>query len=100
MLPAAGCEVLPGCLLWSLTVSCCCRVAAGGVAARGGQVGGAMVAGRQRATGRALKPAARRGVVLALDLYGPFLRREGPGSEPGNSLVCSEEAPRSLCAVS
>ena len=31
---------------------------------------------------------------------GLFSQREGPGSEPGNSLLCPDEAPRSLCAVS
>ncbi len=32
---------------------------------------------------------------------GLFFQREGPGSEPGNSLLCPDEAPRSvLCAVS
>ena len=31
---------------------------------------------------------------------GLFSQREGPGSEPGNTLVCPDEAPRSLCAVS
>ena len=32
---------------------------------------------------------------------GLFFQREGPGSEPGNSLVCPDEASCSvLCAVS
>ena len=30
---------------------------------------------------------------------GLFSQREGPGSEPGNSLLRPNEAPRSLCAV-
>ena len=27
---------------------------------------------------------------------GLFFQREGPGSEPGSSLLCSDEAPRSF----
>ena len=30
---------------------------------------------------------------------GLFFQREGPGSEPGNSLLCPDEAPRSACRV-
>ena len=31
---------------------------------------------------------------------GLFFQREGPGSEPGNSLLCPDEAPRSsVCGV-
>ena len=30
---------------------------------------------------------------------GLFLQREGPGSEPGNSLVCPDEAACSVCGV-
>ena len=39
---------------------------------------------------------------MAMNMMRPglFFQREGPGSEPGNSLLCPDEAPRSLCAVS
>ena len=30
---------------------------------------------------------------------GLFFQREGPGSEPGNSLVCPDEAACSVCGV-
>ena len=30
---------------------------------------------------------------------GLFFQREGPGSEPGNSLLCPDEAASSVCGV-
>ena len=30
---------------------------------------------------------------------GLFSQREGPGSEPGNSQLCPDEAARSVCGV-
>ena len=40
-------------------------------------------------------------MIMTMMRPGLFFQREGPGSEPGNSLLSPDEAPRSvLCAVS
>ena len=33
-------------------------------------------------------------MTMTMMRSGPFLQREGPGSEPGNSLVCPDDPPR------